>query len=116
MPERGLKLLDSIELDQVILHELAHVERRDLAWGWLAELSRLAYFFHPLVYWVRGRIRLERELACDQIAMRLSGETAAGYANTLLKILTESSQPAAIVLAAGSVRPAIDRRTIGGMP
>lgn len=115
MPERGLNMLDSIELDQVILHELAHVRRRDLAWGWLAELSRLVYFFHPLVYWVRGQIRLERELACDQIAMRFSGKDAANYAKTLLKVISESSPSAAIILAAGSVNPAIGQRTIGDL-
>src|SRR5262249_40361692 len=67
---RGLlAALDAGQWRQVLLHELAHLRRRDLWWGWVPEIARLLYFFHPVAHWACARIRLERELACDQLAM-----------------------------------------------
>jgi beta-lactamase regulating signal transducer with metallopeptidase domain len=79
-------------LRPVLLHELAHLQRRDLLWGWIPALARLLYFFHPAAYYIDYRIRLERELACDQAAMLLSGQGAAGYATTLVEIVSQSSR------------------------
>ena len=87
--------LGAAERRQVILHELAHVKRRDLPWGWPVEIARIVYFFHPLVYWVAHQLRLERELACDQLAMARSGHTAADYAQTLVQVVSHVSQPPA---------------------
>ena len=84
----------------MILHELAHVKRRDLAWGWPVEIARIVYFFHPLVYWVAYRLRLERELACDQLAMARSGHPPADYAQTLVQVVSHASEPAAVQAAA----------------
>ena len=82
-------LADSLEpgrLRQTLLHELAHVRRRDLLWGWPVEIARIVFFFHPVVYWVGWRLHLERELACDQQAMALSGRGPGDYAHTLFDV------------------------------
>jgi beta-lactamase regulating signal transducer with metallopeptidase domain len=86
--------LERSRLQQVILHELAHLKRHDLLWGWTAELGRVLYFFNPIVHWVCCRLRLERELACDQLAMALSGGTPADYAQTLIHVVGHDSRPA----------------------
>ena len=88
--------LDRAERRQVILHELAHVKRHDLVWGWPVEIARIVYFFHPLVYWVAYQLRLERELACDQLAMARSGHPPADYAQTLVQVVSHASEPAAV--------------------
>jgi beta-lactamase regulating signal transducer with metallopeptidase domain len=100
LPERLMVSLDQAQRKQVILHELAHIKRRDLAWGWTAEIARTVYFFNPLVYWVAYRLRLERELACDQLAMAKSGYAAADYARTLVHVVGQASQPASVQAAA----------------
>ncbi len=92
--------LEPEQLEQVLLHELAHLKRRDLVWGWTAEAARVFYFFHPLVHWVGYRLRLERELACDQAAMSASGAGAPAYAETLLRVVSHTSEPAALKTAA----------------
>jgi len=89
-------------LDQVILHELAHLRRGDLYWGWTIELARIVYFFHPLVYWVGYCLHLERELACDQVAMSVSGHAAGDYAETLVRVVSHASAPAPSQAAAMS--------------
>ena len=64
------------------------------------EIARIVYFFHPLVYWVAYQLRLERELACDQLAMARSGHPPADYAQTLVQVVSHVSEPAAIQAAA----------------
>ena len=96
LPSRLMVSLGLAERRQVIMHELGHVKRRDLAWGWLVEIARIVYFFHPLVYWVAYQLRLERELACDQLAMARSGHPPADYAQTLVQVVSHASEPAAL--------------------
>ena len=81
---------------EMLLHELGHLKRRDLWWGWLPALARIVYFFHPVAHWVWFRIRLERELACDQLAMMHSGRSAADYAEVLVQVVSHASMPAAL--------------------
>ena len=92
--------LSPAECRQVILHELAHVKRHDLLWGWTAEIARMVYFFHPLVWWLGYRLRLERELACDQLAMARSGHPPADYAQTLVQVVSHASQQSGVQAAA----------------
>jgi beta-lactamase regulating signal transducer with metallopeptidase domain len=100
---RGLMLtLSTTELNHVLLHELAHVRRLDLVWGWIGELARMAYFFHPVVHWIVYQIRLERELACDQLAMATSGRPAAEYAATLVRVVSQASEPSVFKTSAAS--------------
>jgi beta-lactamase regulating signal transducer with metallopeptidase domain len=100
LPDRLLDSLNPAERRQVILHELAHIKRWDLLWGWPVEIARIVYFFNPLVYWVSYRLRLERELACDQLAMARSGHSPADYARTLVQVVSHASQPASVQAAA----------------
>jgi beta-lactamase regulating signal transducer with metallopeptidase domain len=102
MPARLAQSLAPVELRHVLLHELAHVRRRDLVWGWISELARVAYFFHPAVHWIAYRARLERELACDQLAMANSGNDAREYAATLVRVVSHSSEPTVFKTAAAS--------------
>jgi beta-lactamase regulating signal transducer with metallopeptidase domain len=83
--------LSAADMDQVVLHELAHLRRGDLYWGWTIELARIVYFFHPLVYWVGYCLQLERELACDQVAMAVSGQMAGDYAQTLVRVVSHGA-------------------------
>src|SRR5205823_3664741 len=57
------------ELRLVIAHELAHLKRRDLLWGWLPVLAHSLFFFHPLVWLARTEIRLAQEMAADEMAV-----------------------------------------------
>jgi beta-lactamase regulating signal transducer with metallopeptidase domain len=102
MPATLAASLSPQELRHVLLHELAHVRRRDLVWGWISELARVVYFFHPLVHWIAYRVRLERELACDQLAMAHSGQDAQEYASTLVRVVSHASEPSVFKTAAAS--------------
>jgi Tol biopolymer transport system component len=98
LPRSLMGELDPDHWRKVVLHELGHLKRRDLWWGWLPALARLVYFFHPVAHWVAFRIRLERELACDQLAMTQSGCSASDYAEVLVQVVSYASMPAALTM------------------
>ncbi len=92
LPRMTLAALGPGERRLVLLHELAHVRRRDLLWGWLPELARLVWWFHPVAWWVGVQVRLERELACDQLALAHGGVGAADYADTLVRVVSQAAR------------------------
>jgi polysaccharide export outer membrane protein len=61
--------LDALVLEAVIAHELAHLRRWDLAINWAQRVVEAVLFFHPVVWWCSRRIRAEREMCCDELAL-----------------------------------------------
>lgn len=58
-------------LRYMFLHELAHVKRRDVAFGWILYSLLCLHWFNPLLWWVARRILTDRELACDAHVLSL---------------------------------------------
>ena len=77
--------LTTDELDRVVLHEWAHVQRRDDVANVVQLIARLLVGWHPAVWWFDQRLQAEREAACDEIAARMTGSSK-GYAACLLKL------------------------------
>ncbi|HEY0996253.1 MAG TPA: M56 family metallopeptidase [Gemmatimonadaceae bacterium] len=71
----------------VLLHELAHVRRRDLVGHTLARVACALYWFHPMVWSAAKALRNESERACDDMALDC-GAHAPDYAEHLLEIVT----------------------------
>jgi len=71
----------------VLLHELAHVRRKDLVGHTLGRIACAVYWFHPLVWTAAKRLRSESERACDDLAL-MCGTRPADYAEHLLEIVT----------------------------
>ena len=69
----------------VLLHELAHVRRRDVLTQLTATTACAVYWFNPLVWWGAAQMRRLREFACDDVAVALSGAPFT-YAQTLLDV------------------------------
>ena len=60
-------------LEAVIAHELAHIRRWDAWVNLLQRLLETVLFYHPAVWWLSNRVRLEREMCCDERALATSG-------------------------------------------
>lgn len=100
LPEKLIDTLEEPRLRHVLLHELAHVKRHDLIWGWIPYIARMVWFFHPIAWWAAWKVRLEQELACDQLVMSAAGTDATDYAETLLQVVTHASAPTVLKTAA----------------
>lgn len=100
IPRWFLKEISPAELEQVVLHELTHLRRRD-DWTNLAQKIIKAFlFFHPLVWWVEQRISLEREMACDEAVLAQSASPH-HYAQCLTRLAEKSLLRKKIALAQG---------------
>mgnify|MGYP001038454367 CR=1 FL=1 len=85
MPEKILASLDQKKLKYVILHELAHLKRKDILLNWFFYLLEIIYWFNPFVWLAFHRMRADRELACDETVLaRLDRNGARMYGHTIL--------------------------------
>jgi len=76
------------ELRFVFLHELGHVKRHDILLGWLMALLQVLHWFNPLVWVAFARMRVDRELACDAVALSYTDDHEyKGYGRTVIKLL-----------------------------
>jgi beta-lactamase regulating signal transducer with metallopeptidase domain len=85
LPDFLLEEIAEPELDYVLLHELAHVARRDDWTNLMGRLAFAAFVLHPVAAWVLRRIEREREIACDDWVVAATG-SAVRYAQTLARL------------------------------
>jgi beta-lactamase regulating signal transducer with metallopeptidase domain len=82
IPAWLLNDLSPEELNQILLHEIAHLRRRD-DWTNLAQqIVKALFFFHPAVWWIERKLSLEREMACDDAVLAATAQPRA-YAECL---------------------------------
>jgi len=73
-----------------LLHELAHIERRDASSTFVARLACALHWYNPLVWIAAERIRSLQERACDDAVLR-AGAVPSEYAQFLLDVATHTS-------------------------
>jgi D-alanyl-D-alanine endopeptidase (penicillin-binding protein 7) len=107
-----LTRLGTEEIDRVIVHEWAHVQRRDdLANVALGTIRAMAGW-HPAVWWLERRMLIEREVACDETAVAVTG-CPKRYAASLTAVAALPSSAAEPLGAMGVLStPALTRRVV----
>ncbi len=88
----------------VLLHELTHVHRRDLWWGWLRVGVDALLFFNPLLWLARREWHLSQELACDETVVTRTDVPPAAYQQALITMIElgrRQKQTTQNLLAAG---------------
>ena len=76
----------------VLAHEIAHISRGDYLTWLMAQVSLAIHFYHPLVHWLVGRLRLEQELAADVLGADLAGGREL-YLFTLANMVLDEDSP-----------------------
>lgn len=93
------------DLRAVLVHELAHVARRDAIVNLCVQLTCVIYWCNPLVWLAAARLASERERACDDRAI-MSGADPIAYAHLLLMTAAASSfQGVPLAAASAMARP-----------
>jgi bla regulator protein BlaR1 len=69
VPVGLLTALPTEEIEAILIHELAHIRRRDWLVNMLQSGMEIIFFFNPAVLWVSKLIRTERENCCDDLAV-----------------------------------------------
>ncbi len=87
----------------VLLHELAHVKRCDVAVQLLGRVACAVYWFHPLAWWGLRQLRQEREQACDDWVVH-TGQRASDYTGQLLAIARSCCRPRGLAVAVEMAR------------
>jgi beta-lactamase regulating signal transducer with metallopeptidase domain len=101
IPQALLDTLSDSELEHVVLHELAHLRRRDDWTNLVQKLIEAILPIQPAVYWIGHRMAIEREMACDDWVVATTG-TAKPYAASLTKVAELSQWRHTGVLAVGA--------------
>jgi beta-lactamase regulating signal transducer with metallopeptidase domain len=88
LPEGLTRSFSPEELRYVFLHELSHIKRNDIMTGWLMTALQILHWFNPLVWLAFHRMRVDRELACDALALSYAKEEEnQPYGRTIIKLL-----------------------------
>jgi beta-lactamase regulating signal transducer with metallopeptidase domain len=113
LPASALGGMSPRQLEAILAHELAHIRRHDYLVNLLQTLVETLLFYHPAVWWVSRRIRVEREHCCDDLAVSLCGDPYT-YASALadLEELRGSSHRLALAATGGSLLQRV-RRLLG---
>jgi bla regulator protein blaR1 len=92
LPVTALTGLSEEQLEVVIAHELAHIQRFDPFVNVFQVCVETLLFYHPAVWWLNKRIRSDREHCCDDMAVALCGN-AVEYARALTMMEEWRSAP-----------------------
>ncbi|MHC4173218.1 MAG: M56 family metallopeptidase [Planctomycetota bacterium] len=93
LPQGMLETYGLEELRYVFIHELSHLKQRDIYFGWLIALLQIVHWFNPLMWFAFGRMRADRELACDRLAISMmDADEPPKYGRTIVNLLENFSQ------------------------
>jgi TonB family protein len=102
LPEEFIQQIPSEQLRHIFLHELAHIKRHDILVGWLLAFLQALHWFNPFIWWAFGRMRLDRELACDaSVLARVPDAERIHYGGTLIGLLEHFSHTQHLSAVAG---------------
>ena len=85
LPDAVARQLASREIDAILAHELAHWRRKDNLLALVHMLVEAVFWFHPLIWFIGGRLVEESERACDDSVLD-SGRKPLDYAETILRV------------------------------
>ncbi|HEX7707510.1 MAG TPA: M56 family metallopeptidase [Thermoanaerobaculia bacterium] len=116
LPASTLTGLTPAQIEMILAHELAHIRRHDFAVNLLQAFVETLMFYHPAVWWISSRVRVERENCCDDLALGICADRIE-YARALARLeeLRAAMAPLTVAATGGSLLDRI-RRIAGIRP
>ncbi|MDD3890255.1 MAG: M56 family metallopeptidase [Syntrophomonadaceae bacterium] len=88
VPDSFIKSLDDLELKYIVLHELAHLKRKDIIVNWITVVVQILHWFNPVIWYGFYRMHQDCELACDAMVLSsLDPERHKEYGHTIIRLL-----------------------------
>jgi hypothetical protein len=104
IPSWAMQELSTLELNAILLHELAHLRRRDDWTNLVQKIVGALLFFHPAVWWIEKKLALEREMACDDMVLAETKTTSPrAYAECLVALAEKNFLRRGVALAQAAV-------------
>lgn len=108
IPVGLLTALSTAEIEAILMHELAHIRRRDYLVNLLQNLVEIVFFFNPAVLWVSQLIKTEREHCCDDMALA-QNTSRSEYIRALVSCEEYQTAPAYAMAFPGQKNHLVDR-------
>ena len=102
LPTGMIASLNKEDLRYILLHELAHLRRKDLYINWIIVLLQIAHWFNPLIWYAFYQMRQDREVACDaSVLSLLKPDEYKSYGSAIISFLEKYSYTAYNYTTAG---------------
>ena len=102
IPARLLRELDRDQLHAVLVHELAHIRRRDHLVRWIEIIVRGLFWWNPLVWWASRQLRQAEEECCDAWVLWALPESNRSYGKALLWTVEFLAERRTVSVVAGT--------------
>jgi bla regulator protein BlaR1 len=98
------KKLNLNEIQYIILHEMAHLKRKDIQVSLLTTALKILHWFNPIIWYSFYRMGEDRELACDALALTcINADECAHYGETIIKLMQSYKKSVPIYGMANSI-------------
>jgi beta-lactamase regulating signal transducer with metallopeptidase domain len=110
LPVAFAERITPAEWQMALCHELMHLRRRDLVFGWVPAIAERLFFFHPLARFASEQYLLEREAACDAAVLHALDVDAHDYGRLLLRLGVSRAMPGFAVSGSSPTLSLLRRR------
>ncbi|MEO8314666.1 MAG: M56 family metallopeptidase [Pseudomonadota bacterium] len=91
--------LSAEDLDMALVHELTHLRRGDLWWGFIPSLARHLFFFHPFAHLAAREYGIAREASCDAAVVKSEHCSRQDYGRLLVRLGTSPASCTGLAVA-----------------
>jgi beta-lactamase regulating signal transducer with metallopeptidase domain len=115
LPDHLIETFSLAQWEAIFMHELGHDKRKDSIMTWFTTFLLILHWFNPLIWLAFYRMRVDRELACDEFTLSILGaEKAKLYGQTIIALLENFNSNYQMALTIGILEnsKALKRRMI----
>ncbi|OAA94437.1 M56 family metallopeptidase [Clostridium coskatii] len=91
MPLTVIKCMNDNDIKNIFLHELSHYKKKDIFVNYVIGITRVIYWFNPIIWYFTNEMKKDMELSCDSIALNyIESEKTKEYGYTMIDLIKYS--------------------------